>query len=128
MEAAQRVVTAVRSLRADYGLVREKTAVSLACADAALAAGLAECAPLIATLSTASSVTLLQVSRRSPSPKPCNSGTAPSVTVLQVGQSVSHSVSRSVDQSVSLSVGQSVSRSVSRSVTVARQHDSSAAL
>lgn len=62
MEAAQKVVSAVRSLRSDYGLVKEKTTVSLTCADATLAAGLSECAALIATLSTSSSVTLMQAS------------------------------------------------------------------
>lgn len=62
MEAAQKVVSAVRSLRSDYGLIKEKTTVSLTCADVNLAAGLSECAALIATLSTSSSVTLMQAS------------------------------------------------------------------
>ena len=64
MEAAQKVVSALRSLRSDYGLVKEKPSVSLACSDPATASGLAECAALIATLSTSSSVTLLQVRQR----------------------------------------------------------------
>ena len=64
MAAAQKVVTAVRSSRSNYGLtVREKAALMLACNDSALAADLAELAPEIATLSSSSSARVLQVLR-----------------------------------------------------------------
>ncbi len=62
MAAAQKVVAAVRSSRSEYGLtVRDKAALMLACTDGALAASLAELAQEIATLSSSSSVRLLQV-------------------------------------------------------------------
>ena len=95
MEAAQKVVSALRSLRSDYGLVKEKPSVSLACSDPATAAGLAQCAALIATLSTSSSVTLLEVSpRKALQPRPQALGprtlatlsTSSSVTLLGVSQ------------------------------------------
>ena len=66
VDAAQKVISAVRSLRSDYGLTKEKSSVSLTCADASLAPGLVECAALIATLSTSASVILLQVGQRWP--------------------------------------------------------------
>ena len=71
MEAAQKVVSALRSLRSDYGLTKEKPSVSLACTDSATTAGLVECSALIATLSTSSSVVLLEASPV-PNPKPLN--------------------------------------------------------
>ena len=61
MEAAQKVISAVRALRSDYGLTKEKPTVSLACSDATVAAGLRESAAEIATLSTSSAVTVLDV-------------------------------------------------------------------
>ena len=65
MAAAQKVVTAVRSSRSEYGLtVRDKAALMLACNDGALAASLVELAQEIATLSSSSSVRLLQVRGR----------------------------------------------------------------
>ena len=62
MAAVQKVVTAVRSSRSNYGLtVREKAALMLACTDGALAADLTDMAQEIATLSSSSSVRILQV-------------------------------------------------------------------
>ena len=63
MEAAQKVISAVRALRSDYGLTKEKPTVSLACSDATVAAGLRESAAEIATLSTSSAVSVLDVRR-----------------------------------------------------------------
>ena len=61
MAAAQKVVAAVRSSRSEYGLtVRDKAALMLACTDGALAASLAELGQEVATLSSSSSVRLLQ--------------------------------------------------------------------
>jgi len=62
MEAANRVVSAVRGLRSQYGLQRQKPAVSLAVSQSAAADALEACAGAIATLSLSSSVTVLRVS------------------------------------------------------------------
>ena len=62
MAAAQKVVTAVRSSRSDYGLtVREKAALMLTCSDGSVAASLAELTQEIGTLTSSSSVRLLRV-------------------------------------------------------------------
>lgn len=61
MEAAQRVVTALRGLRQQYGLQRQRPAVALAVSQPGVADGLEAAAACIETLSTSSAVTVIRV-------------------------------------------------------------------
>ncbi len=61
MDAANRVVNALRGLRAQYGLQKQKPAVALAVSQGAAADALEACAGAIATLSLSSAVTVLRV-------------------------------------------------------------------
>jgi hypothetical protein len=61
MEAAQRVVTALRGLRQQYGLQRQRPAVALAVSQPGVADGLEAAASCIETLSTSSAVTVIRV-------------------------------------------------------------------
>jgi hypothetical protein len=61
MEAAQRVVTAVRGLRQQYGLQKQRPAVALAVSQPQAADALQAAAPCIETLSMSSAVTVIRV-------------------------------------------------------------------
>ena len=61
MEAAQRVVTALRGLRQQYGLQRQRPAVALAVSQPGVADGLEAAAACIETLSTSLAVTVIRV-------------------------------------------------------------------
>lgn len=61
MEAAQRVVTALRGLRHQYGLQKQRPIVSLGAGNLEVADGLEAAAAAIATLSMSSELTVIRV-------------------------------------------------------------------
>lgn len=82
MEAAQRVVTALRGLRQQYGLQRQRPAVALAVSQPQAADGLEAAAACMETLSTSAAVTVIRVRAD------CQTRLCTHTTRLQLGPSL----------------------------------------